>query len=83
MRYDPGELEIVNSSLDEFEQQALIDDLETTVAPVAKILADHYEIVSDHAEYQGDCGGLCVSFRPAHVGQECLGVIGRWPNKAA
>lgn len=73
----------MNSSLDKFKQRALIDDLETTVARVAKVLADHYEIGSDHAEYQQDCGGLCVSFRPAHVGQECPGVIDRWPNKAA
>ncbi|MCK1745758.1 hypothetical protein IVA80_34600 [Bradyrhizobium sp. 139] len=33
-------------------QRALIDDLESAVARVAKVLSDHYGILSDHAEYQ-------------------------------
>ncbi len=76
---------IVGSTLDASRQRALIDDLESAVARVAKVLADHYGILSDHAEYEQDCGGLCVNFRPADDGQECPGVIdegdegGDWP----
>ena len=76
---------IVRSSLDAPRQRALIDDLESAVARVAKVLSNHYGILSDHAEYEQDCGGLCVNFRPAYKGQECPGFIdegdegGDWP----
>ncbi|MBH5373437.1 hypothetical protein [Bradyrhizobium glycinis] len=76
---------IAASTLDDDTQRALIDALETSVAHVAKVLADHYGIISEHAEYEGGFGGLCVNFRPAYEGQECPDVIdegdegGDWP----
>jgi len=66
-------------------QRVLIDALETSVAHAAKVLADHYGVISEHAEYEAGCGGLCVNFRPAYEGQECPDVIdagdegGDWP----
>ncbi len=56
-----------------------------SVAHVAKVLADHYGIISEHTKYEGGFGGLCVNFRPAYEGQECPDVIdegdegGDWP----
>ncbi|WP_271519144.1 hypothetical protein [Bradyrhizobium sp. CCBAU 53380] len=41
---------IVASTLDDDTQRALKDALETSVAHVAKVLADHYGIISEHAE---------------------------------
>ncbi|EJN16306.1 hypothetical protein PMI42_00141 [Bradyrhizobium sp. YR681] len=76
---------IVGSTLDVSRQRALIDDLETTVARVAKTLADHYGVIAERAEYEAGFGGLCVNFRPAYDGQECPDVIdhgdegGDWP----
>ncbi|WP_316163447.1 hypothetical protein [Bradyrhizobium sp. SZCCHNRI20481] len=55
------------------------------MAHVAKVLADHYGIISEHTKYEGGFGGLCVNFRPAYEGQECPDVIdegdegGDWP----
>jgi hypothetical protein len=76
---------IRGSTLDEAKQLDLIDALETSVASAAKVLADHYGLISDRAEYQPGFGGLCVNFRPAQEGQECPSVIdegdegGDWP----
>ncbi|MCP3463070.1 hypothetical protein [Bradyrhizobium sp. CCGUVB23] len=76
---------IVGSTLDVATQRALIGAVEASVSRAAKVLADHYGIVSDHAEYQNGFGGLCVNFRPAYEGQECPDVIdqgdegGDWP----
>ncbi|WP_316188836.1 hypothetical protein [Bradyrhizobium sp. SZCCHNS1054] len=76
---------IVGSTLDDATQRALIDELQTSVARAAKALADHYGVISEHAEYEAGCGGLCVNFRPAYEGQECPEVIdegdegGDWP----
>ncbi|PDT64275.1 hypothetical protein CO683_39150 [Bradyrhizobium ottawaense] len=66
---------IAASTLDDVTQRALIDALETSVAHVAKVLAGHYGTISEHAEYEGGFGGLCVNFRPACEGQECPDVI--------
>ncbi len=76
---------ISQSTLPDGTRRALIDTLEASVALAAGVLAQHYGIVSDHAEYEAGCGGLCVNFRPAFEGQDCPDVIdasdegGDWP----
>jgi hypothetical protein len=76
---------ISSSMLDEATQRALIGALEAAASRAAKVLADHYGIISEHAEYEGGFGGLCVNFRPAYEGQACPDVIdagdegGEWP----
>ena len=66
---------VAASTLDEDTKHALIGSLEASVAQVAHVLANHYGIRSEHAEYEAGFGGLCVNFRPAHDGQECPDVI--------
>ena len=76
---------ISDSTLDEGTQLALFGVLEAAVSHAAAVLADHYGIRANHAEYERGFGGLCVNFRPAHDGQECPDVIdagdvgGDWP----
>ncbi|MCP1850282.1 MULTISPECIES: hypothetical protein [unclassified Bradyrhizobium] len=76
---------IVGSTLDEHVQRALIGSMEAAVARAASVVADHYGIISAHAEYERGFGGLCVNFHPAHEGQEWPAVIdagdegGDWP----
>ncbi|MGY3134585.1 hypothetical protein ACVWZM_005267 [Bradyrhizobium sp. USDA 4501] len=76
---------ISDSTLDEHTQRALIASIEAAVARAASVVADHYGIISAHAEYGRGFGGLCVNFRPASEGQECPAVIdagdegGDWP----
>ncbi|GLR90899.1 hypothetical protein [Bradyrhizobium iriomotense] len=76
---------ISGSTLDDATQGILIVTLATSVAIAAKVLADHYGVISEHAEYESGFGGLCVNFRPAYDGQECPDVIdegdegGDWP----
>ncbi len=79
---------ISGSTLDEDTQRALIGSLEAVTAHAASILAGHYGILSENAEYEGGFGGLCVNFRPAHKGQPCPDVIdagdedGDWDDEA-
>lgn len=76
---------ICGATLDDATQRALIGAVEASVSRAAKVLADHYGILSEHAEYEAGFGGLCVNFRPAHDGQGCPDVIdagdegGDWP----
>lgn len=78
-------MRFVAPRIDDATQRTLIDALKTSVARVTKVLADHYRIISEHAEYEAGFGGLCVNFRPAYEGQECPDVIdesdegGDWP----
>lgn len=66
---------ISDSTLAEDIKRNLIASLEAPVSRAARTLADRYGISSGQAEYERDFGGLCVTFRPAHEGQECPGVI--------
>ncbi|MCP1972985.1 MULTISPECIES: hypothetical protein [Bradyrhizobium] len=77
---------ICGSTLDDSTQRILIGAVEAAVRRAANVLAHRYGIVSGPAEYETGFGGLCVNFRPAHVGQECPDVIdagdegGNWPG---
>lgn len=66
---------ISSSTLADHAQRELIGSLEAATARAASVLAEHYGILSEHAEYEGGFGGLCVNFLPAHKGQPCPDVI--------